>query len=869
MNLKLYFLLLFSLLTCQLSAQLMGRIIDENNEPLGHVTIFVPSTGQGTVTNNDGYYSLDVDQGRRVVIFQFLGYKTVEKKINMGASQELDVQMGVQALELEVVEIYDGKENPAYTIMRKAIAKASWHRKQIDHYTAKVYIKGAGRLKKAPLLLRRTIEKEGIDSTVAFTTESVSEIEYRRPNYLKEKVISYYQTGDDQGINANQYVNQSFYQEKITDIVSPLSPRAFAYYKFEIGGFFMDRGVGINKIKVIPRSRGENVFEGTIYIIEDLWAIHSVDLDTYMQGIKVNVQQNYAPIKENAWMPINVKLGVDGSIMGFSFEYNYMATLNDYVITLNPDLSEADFAVIDEKINKELAQQIEANAKDDTSVDSRLMNGGELTRKELRKLMKEYEKEERQQQEEPEVVSNRFYEVDSLAGTQDSTYWNTVRPVPLTTHEVRGYQRVDSLATVAKEKEEQEGMGNSLNKKSGNNFGLGDLLFGGNYKLNKRKDRLSFTPLLLGTNFNPVEGFNLSTKLTYKVNTPNKWYVDLTPRYAFSRKKLTGKARVRYIYKEDGKTNIWQLGGGRYIYQYDGASSLDEIVNTYLNLIEERNYIRLYEKDFVRLANQWSIKENWQLQTAVQWANYYQLQNITTQTWFPREGRSYASNQPQNIEVGDEFKPEQKSTEIAVTLTTRPWQKYRRYNGKRQNIEGSSPTITTMFRGGLEGVLEGETDFAHLEVGFKHNLTMRAGSLLRINAKAGTFLSANKLNFANYKHFQGNQVTVATFDAIESYRLLPYYEASTKDKYVNLHLQYQFRKLLLTQIPEVWLLGIKEEVIGNYLYTPTMESYYEVGYAITNILHLFRIEAAVSFQNGKYRDWGIFIGVQSDLFSIE
>ena len=107
-----------------------------------------------------------------------------------------------QPVELEGVVVSSDREDPAYTIMRKAIAKAKYHTQQIDSFSANVYIKGSGRLKGVPGLFRKRIEKElakeGIDSTTAFTIESISELEYKRPNQYKERVISVRTVGDDQ-----------------------------------------------------------------------------------------------------------------------------------------------------------------------------------------------------------------------------------------------------------------------------------------------------------------------------------------------------------------------------------------------------------------------------------------------------------------------------------------------------------------------------------------------------------------------------------------------------------------------------------------------------------------------------------------------
>lgn len=61
------------------------------------------------------------------------------------------------------------------------------------------------------------------------------------------------------------------------------------------------------------------------------------------------------------------------------------------------------------------------------------------------------------------------------------------------------------------------------------------------------------------------------------------------------------------------------------------------------------------------------------------------------------------------------------------------------------------------------------------------------------------------------------------------------------------------------------MLGVKENVFVNYLATPSSEHYTEVGYGIDNILRIFRIEGAAAFRDGKYYDWGIRIGIASNI----
>ncbi|WP_282775938.1 DUF5686 family protein [Phaeodactylibacter xiamenensis] len=856
------FLLTFS--TAVLFAQsggLSGKVTGPDGAPLSYASIFVQETGTGTTTNEEGYYEIRLPKGSYQLVFQFLGYKTVAKPVVVGNRMELlNISLQEQPVQLEAVDVMEGAENPAYTIMRRAIAKASYHRQQLDAYSAEVYIKGSGRLKKIPGLLRGTLEKEGLDTATAFTSESVSIVEYERPSTFRERVISVYTNGDDRSTSPTNYINGSFYEPEISGAVSPLSPRAFAYYRFDLEGFFMDRGYGINKIKVTPRSAGDGTFEGYLYIVEDWWSIYSLNLSTLQQGIRFRIEQIYAPIEEKAWLPVSHKFYVEGRFLGFGFEYRYLATVSNYNITLNPDL-DGDFTVIDEKLNKELAEQLKESRKEEggATPEERLIGGEELTRKELRKLMREYERQEQQEQDEPEVVENREYIIDSTAYEKDSVYWATIRPVPLTEIEARSYEKLDSMAK--KEKAEEEADSLASNSNSGKFGFLGDILLGSSYKVGENQ-LVSHTALLPRIYFNPVEGFSLHTDIGYAYKKDDRRFsAILTPRYAFARQKLTGKAAIGYSYGD----HYTGVDVGRYIHRYNGDRPIGFFFNTYVNLFTDRNFIRLYEKDYLRLSHHQQFRENLSLDLSAEWANRYQLYNQTRQVWIDFDDRTYASNFPVSRELGSTLPEEERAFILRATLTARPWQKYKIYNGEREAIPNSSPTLHLTYRQGLEGIEGSQTDFSYLEMGIKHQMNIGVRGRLDLRAEAGLFLNNDYVGFADYRHFTGNQLTLTTATPAGSYRRLPYYEFSTMDRFAGASAHYQFRKLLATQLLEVRLMGIKENLFANVLTTPASGTYYEFGYSLDNILRFFRVEVVAGFDNGGYRDWGILVGIASGI----
>ena len=848
------------------SQGIQGRITDDADTPLPFATIFVQENGTGTTANVNGRYLLRLDPGDYTLVFQFLGHQTRVEQVSIGElTKSLDVRLPAQAIDLKVVDIYEGREDPAYTVMRKAIAKASYHRQQLDWYECQVYMKGTGRLKKAPRIFKKMLEKEGVDTSTAYTSESVSKYEYTRPNTFKETVISIYESGDGNSTSPNAYLNGSFYEPDIAEAVSPLSPKAFAYYRFKLEGFFVDRDYGVNKIKVTPRSRGENVFEGYLYIVEDLWSIYSTSLATYKLGIRFEIDQVYAPVRKNVWLPVSHKFGADGKIFGFGFEYNYLATVSDYDVRLNPDLDQ-DFTVVDEKLDRELAKQAKAAAAKDKragkSTYEKISSGEEITRKDLRRIIREYEKEERKAQEEPEVIENYSYSVDSTARKRDSVYWEKIRPIPLTNYELKGYQKADSISRA---NNEQDSTKSAISRSSNRKWNAWNLIGGKSYKLGEKK-YISHGSLLDKILFNPVEGFSIHNKIRYSSQRENnRLSLTATPRYAFSREAFSLKGDLKYTYGPRLKRSSFSLEGGRYIFQYNEKNPIDPHISAFANLFYERNYIRLYEKDYFKINAVQALTENFKFIPSIEYANRSTLYNNSSQAWFARDDRSYESNIPENDEIELPVAESQKAFILTLEIETKPWQKFRMRNGRKEPIDRSSPTLNFGYSKGINDLLDSEVNYDLLEFSVRHKFRIGVRGLINFKSSAGIFINDQSLGFADFRHFNGNRISIVTTDPVGSFRLLDYYRHSTADKFLTIHAHYQFRKFLATQIPEIWLMGIKENLFVNYLATPTSKNYFELGYSIDNIFRFFRLEAAFSFQDGRYQDFGVLIGVASNL----
>jgi hypothetical protein len=274
--------------------------------------------------------------------------------------------------------------------------------------------------------------------------------------------------------------------------------------------------------------------------------------------------------------------------------------------------------------------------------------------------------------------------------------------------------------------------------------------------------------------------------------------------------------------------------------------------------------MKIYEKNYLNIFFEKQLNDKIHLGINTEFAERKNLKNNSDITFINWNTREYGSNNPTSIEYGDTEFPIHRAWISNVALSYSPWTKFRLKNGKKIEISNSSPIFTFSYSKGI-ATNYSVINYDRIEFKYVQEVLIGAGSALTINVKIGTTLNTKKMSFIDYKHFMGNRSPFETNDPVASYRLLPYYDYSTSERFIVGHLHYKFRKFLLTQIALVRFTGLKENVFINYLGTRYAENYTEIGYGIDNIFRFFRIEGILSFQNGRYIDSGLRIGISTIL----
>ena len=75
-----------------------GKVHDTNGEPIVGANIIVAGTSNGTITNFDGNYTLQLPEGANKIVVRFIGYTSQE--ITIGASNTYDVELKDESTEL-------------------------------------------------------------------------------------------------------------------------------------------------------------------------------------------------------------------------------------------------------------------------------------------------------------------------------------------------------------------------------------------------------------------------------------------------------------------------------------------------------------------------------------------------------------------------------------------------------------------------------------------------------------------------------------------------------------------------------------------------------------------------------------------------
>ncbi len=105
-NILLVLLLLPQLILAQEKATLSGYVVDASNgENIIGVKVYVPELKMGVLTNNYGFFSIQLPVGEHVIEFRATGLATISKSINLQENKIINIEMGAEVQQIDEVKV--------------------------------------------------------------------------------------------------------------------------------------------------------------------------------------------------------------------------------------------------------------------------------------------------------------------------------------------------------------------------------------------------------------------------------------------------------------------------------------------------------------------------------------------------------------------------------------------------------------------------------------------------------------------------------------------------------------------------------------------------------------------------------------------
>lgn len=290
---SLLFSLLFSLPAFSQQSRFEGYVYDgDTRSPLGFATVQIKHTGEGTTTNSDGRFILELPAGTHDISVSFVGYESFSGSVTVPAGTPVRFYLKPYSIVMPEIVIGSGMEDPAYRIIREAIKRKASNKQglnsfEYDAYTKKIFT-SAGQ--------------------IAMIEESFLKGFEEVHKWSREFILANYKTENMKARSSN--VSMKDMKFGLLDLSGetnmllgnrvqlPLSSDAFGYYRYRLLGTTGTGSDLVYIIDVIPDSKIHPLLKGKIYIEGNNYALTGAELTNnegltmpYFKGVAVNYTQ--------------------------------------------------------------------------------------------------------------------------------------------------------------------------------------------------------------------------------------------------------------------------------------------------------------------------------------------------------------------------------------------------------------------------------------------------------------------------------------------------------------------------------------------------------------------------------------------------
>ncbi len=320
--------------------QISGKVTDgKTGEGLAAAHVIIKGTYTGTIANEDGEFSLIVKQFPTTIVARFIGFETQEITIDEQFSGSLDFVLKEAVVQMNELTVTG--EDPAISIMKEVIRRKKIWRANLKSYKVDAYSRQQ--------LLN--------DTTIVSISETISEAFWDSEKGPREVLKSKRQTANIEGADNFAGVSYlpNFYNDHLDvagfDVVGITNERALKYYNFKLVDYKSIDDKVVYEIEVSPRKTFQPLFEGTIFVLDEDFALLSVKLKPNqvvvfpppVQDFNLAYEQQFSNFGGEYWLPVDVRIEglVEVGVVGLRFPpigFKQVSKLNNYQVNVDlPD----------------------------------------------------------------------------------------------------------------------------------------------------------------------------------------------------------------------------------------------------------------------------------------------------------------------------------------------------------------------------------------------------------------------------------------------------------------------------------------------------------------------------------------------------
>lgn len=811
-NSKYYFLSFFLFFTGLISAQnsASGKILDATtNKEISGVDVFINDSDKPTLTTNTGNFSIQSDSIIYKLKFLRKNYALESVDITAENANNLFVKLSQEKVEsIQEVVIHNEKpkyknkkENPAYAIMQEV-----WKRKRnngldkFDTYTYKEYEK----IQFDANNLDSTFMKRKIFNKLDFIfdyADSTASGKMALPVFLNEAIYENYGENKPGKKTKRLLIAQKTSGFQDNQIITLTAKN-----------LYRDINIYDNTLNYFdigfPSPVGESGFSTYDYNLVDTIAIHGENaykIRYQPKRTEVLAFQGYLYIDTDSYAVLGATLKSTQKI-----NVNFINAISTELEYDNPD----ENTFLPKKFVTEIEMTPFAKKKTSKSI---------IARRSV-----DYSEYEFNKPLEDKVFVRKEEEYDSKFVDKDDAYWLKARPDSLSKSEQGVYEMLDKLQKTPKF--------NRIVK-------IYETLGSGYYNVTKGID---IGPIFSIYGKNEVEGdrIRLGARSYFTQNDP--WRVQFYTAYGFKDHQVKYGVEGRYMFN---RVNRFMIGGGnrRDILQLGVQLTTDDGIMA--RSFASSTVFARGENASLSSLNQTNIF------TSIEpWKNFQIRVDGTMQ--------SIKSANPEGFNLmyyrNGDLRKTVNDSHVTISLIARPGAKFSQTGIDRYEHGTLAPTIVLKYTRGIEGLFNADFNYNKLQFMFYKPVLIGSWGKTLINFEAGKNFNTVPLALQNV--IPGNQ----SYSLVgNTFAQLNYYEF-VADTYTTLHLEHHFNGKILSFIPLIKKLKLREvafirgaygtlsdasksiNVEGFKYSAPDQQIYYEYGVGIENIgfgnLRIFRVD---------------------------